>query len=287
MVFGASGPIGQALIARAGARLAVATYCGRPFTGGRPFDVAKSAIADLPVDWSAVKAAFVLAGRANPDWCAANPDSSRLVNVDGISRLADGLAARGVKVVFASSEAVYGGSGPHGEDEMENPPTTYGRHKLEAETYIRRTTPDHLIARISRAVGTIRNDGTLVTDLYRRLLEGGEVTLAQDQIFSPILLEELAEALLRLVDGGAAGVFNLGGPQPVSRVGLASLLTAAMPDGGAAAKVRAVPFSTFQTLESRTLDTSLNIARVAAATGMDFATPAQICEAIVARGRAA
>lgn len=284
-IFGASGPIGQALRRHAGARTAALTYCGRPFPGGRAFDVVADRIDDLAIAWDGIAAAIILAGRANPDWCADNPELSRRINVDGICHLADGLSQRGVKVVFASSEAVYHGPGPHREDEDVQPLTTYGRQKLAVETHLRAFGPGHLIVRISRAVGTTAGDGTLITQLYGQMRRGGDLALAGDQVFSPVHLDEAAAAIVRLIDRGAAGTYNLGGPQAVSRIDLAHLLRQAVQDGGGPADgavIRAVPIASFSPREPRPLDTSMDISKIEAATGMTFTPPSALCAAIVA-----
>lgn len=71
--------------------------------------------------------------------CQRQPQLSQAVNHQATVLLADLCAATGAKLVFCSSDQVYGGSplpGPHAEDEPLSPPTWYGRHKLAAEAAV-------------------------------------------------------------------------------------------------------------------------------------------------------
>lgn len=71
--------------------------------------------------------------------CQRQPQLSLAVNHQATVLLADLCAATGAKLVFCSSDQVYGGSplpGPHAEDEPLSPPTWYGRHKLAAEAAV-------------------------------------------------------------------------------------------------------------------------------------------------------
>ena len=71
--------------------------------------------------------------------CQRQPQLSQAVNHQATVLLADLCAATGAKLLFCSSDQVYGGSplpGPHAEDEPLSPPTWYGRHKLAAEAAV-------------------------------------------------------------------------------------------------------------------------------------------------------
>ncbi|MDO4326266.1 MAG: NAD(P)-dependent oxidoreductase [bacterium] len=100
---------------------------------------------------------------AQPDWvihvaavsdvgeCERNPECSYQVNVLGTENLAKACAAAGSRMLFMSSDQVYGGNQtvlPNREEEV-CPINVYGRQKLLAEQKMRAILPDSIALRLS------------------------------------------------------------------------------------------------------------------------------------------
>ena len=114
--------------------------------------------------------------------------------------------ARAIAVMLSTAE-VYGQSGgPFDESDTPEPSCEWAKIKLRAETFLLRAAPDALVLR----TGPILSDG-LVQE--QRLL-ASRVEAAPDVIVSPIGVEDVAEAIVRLTAARAGGVFHLASGDP-------------------------------------------------------------------------
>lgn len=98
------------------------------------------------------KAIIHLAALSSPAYCQQNPEDSKIVNVEGTINVARAAAAVGAKMIFASSDQVYGGlEGEEGfaEDEVQCPTTIYGLHKLAAENEMLSLLPNAVALRLT------------------------------------------------------------------------------------------------------------------------------------------
>jgi nucleoside-diphosphate-sugar epimerase len=159
VVTGATGGLGRALLARLPAARVVAVVRGE---AGPPGVAALTRVDVASADWSGVVesgdavlhlASFVHQRAAD----AAAVERLREVNVGATTRLAAACRAKGARLVFASSVAVYGrGAEGASEDTPAGPVTEYGRSKLAAEEAIRAEGErglDHLILRFPLLYG--------------------------------------------------------------------------------------------------------------------------------------
>ncbi|MEU1519191.1 NAD-dependent epimerase/dehydratase family protein [Streptomyces sp. NPDC005811] len=100
------------------------------------------------------------------------------------------------------------------------PPTTYGRHKLALESVVRSSGVDHLILRVSHAVGHHQRPHQLLPTLVRHVSEG-RVTVHQGAHRDLLDVRDLVHAVDRLLADGVSGeVVNVasGVPQPVEAI---------------------------------------------------------------------
>jgi dTDP-4-dehydrorhamnose reductase len=133
VVVGANGYMG-ARLARAGARVAsVIGTSVSPSPGQLGLDLSRPE----SFDYSAIgpnDLVYLAAAISSPDLCAADHDRAHAVNVRGTGEFIAQALARGARVVFFSSDTVYG----HGDSEIDesSPPSpvgAYARMKYEVE----------------------------------------------------------------------------------------------------------------------------------------------------------
>lgn len=159
------------------------------------------------------------------------------------------VAAAGARLVFVSTDAVFGGrAAPYDEDEVPCPVTPYGAAKAAAETAVRAVDPSAVVARTSLIVGY---DGRSAHErLVHGLAAGEPGTLFTGNIRCPVHVTDLASALLELLVSDHAGIAHVAGPQAVNRLELGRMI--AVRDG---LDPDALPFTSGQPSDIR-LDSS-------------------------------
>ena len=280
LIIGASGFIGARLYAVLGRTHALATYHSRPVPGGFAFDAGRMRLADAVLkQHRGLAHAYVLHGETNIDKCAGDPRGTAEINVAGTKRVIDDLLNHGVTPVFASSDAVFDGSrGLWTEEDQVNPILTYGRQKVEVERYLLEKTGAGLVLRLAKVVATAPGANDMLGEWFNRLESGETIRCANDQIFSPVTVDDAVDAFVRLTQGGLAGIFHVCGPRPVTRLQLLQmLLEEAGPYREFQARIVPCSIHDFAFAEPRPLDTSMSPRKLYAALGREFDDYREIC----------
>jgi dTDP-4-dehydrorhamnose reductase len=152
----------------------------------------------------------------------------RTVTLDGAAAVAEAAAAVGARLVHVSSDVIFDGTkpGPYTEQDPPSPITDYGRAKAEAERAVRAAHPDALVVRTSLLYGG--SEPSRHERLAHEAADGrGDMTFFEDELRSPVLVGELASALLELAAGEERGILHVAGPDIVSRYQFACLLARA------------------------------------------------------------
>lgn len=167
---------------------------------------------------------FVTAAISSPDICEREPERAWSVNVTGTSTLIQGAIERGARVIFFSSDAVYGAKAERfDEQSVCNPIGKYAEMKHEVE---RRFSA-------SRAFKTIRISYVFSRDdKFTRYLVGCVRSRDEADLFDPfhravIYRDDVIAGALALSDAWEQTpeqVINFGGPQVLSRIDFAECL---------------------------------------------------------------
>jgi dTDP-4-dehydrorhamnose reductase len=159
---------------------------------------------------SAVDVVVHTAYRQRDEAWSTNDDGSRAV----------AAAARSARFIHLSTDVVFRGDrGRYTEDDAPDPVNEYGRSKAAAERTVRAVHRDVLVARTSLLYG-----GAHPGPQERLAHAGG--TFFVDEIRSPVVVGDLAEALLEIASLDLTGFLHLGGADDVSRYDFALLLGA-------------------------------------------------------------
>lgn len=130
------------------------------------------------------------------------------VNGAAVALLAEAADTVGALLVQVSTDYVFDGAStrPYREDDPLAPRSAYGRTKLVGERSAA-TARRHLVARTAWLFG----DGPNFVAAIRAQIAAGrrELRVVADQSGSPTYAEDLAVALLRLVEGGAEGTVHV------------------------------------------------------------------------------
>jgi len=286
LILGGSGIVGRALFHKLGPEQAVATFCQRPIPGGSFFDLRSMRLTDpLLPKHPALTHAFVLSGITNIDACARNLAESTRVNVEGVQQIIDDLVSGGITPIFASSDAVFDGSrGGWTEADAPNPILTYGRQKLQVESYLAGKHAPYAVARLSKVVSTNPDEDHLLSEWMRCLERGDVIRAAHDQVFSPIDVDDAVAGMLAMANKQLTGLYHLAGPDRCSRLELLqALINAVRPwapldnPNVVRCSIRDFPF-----IEARPLDASLSSARLQSAAGLSITCYDTICRRFAA-----
>lgn len=212
LVTGAAGLLGSEVV-RLAEHEVVPTYHRAPVPGGVRMDVRdRGEVEDV-------------IRKVRPDGIihAAFQQSDWVTTADGPANIA--LAARGTRLVFVSTDVVFGGGEqPYDEDASPCPITPYGAAKAAAETAVRAIDPSAVIARPSLIIGY---DGKSQTERFVHALAAGRPgALYTGNIRCPAHVTDVASALLELLVSDARGAAHVAGPEAVNRLELGRLVAA-------------------------------------------------------------
>jgi dTDP-4-dehydrorhamnose reductase len=157
------------------------------------------------------------AAATNVDACEADPTMAARLNVETARQVARAAAAFGVRLVHVSTDAVYGGPGSwHTESEPIDARSVYARTKAAAEQVVLASAPESVVARVN-FFGLGAAPGGLAGWALGELRQGHRINGFADVFFSPLLANDLADALLMLGSGSAEGIINVGGEDRLSK----------------------------------------------------------------------
>jgi dTDP-4-dehydrorhamnose reductase len=149
----------------------------------------------------------------------------RATTLDGAAAVAEAAAAVGARLVHVSSDVIFDGTkrGPYTEEDPPSPITDYGRAKADAERAVRAAHPGALVVRTSLIYGG-REPGRHERLAFEAAEGRRAMTFFEDELRSPVLVEDLAGALLELAGRDEAGILHVAGLDTVSRYEFARLL---------------------------------------------------------------
>ena len=166
-------------------------------------------------------AIYLPAGITNLDYIENHQNETRKVNVLGTRNIANYCKVNNCKLVFFSSDAIFDGrKGPYSENDGPNPVSIYGKQKLEAENIVKKLDKS-VIIRTSSVYGWDKRNLNFVSRLVFELRNGKNFKAPVDQFYTPTYTVDLTKAALKLLDKKYKGVYNVTGPDFISRYEIA------------------------------------------------------------------
>jgi dTDP-4-dehydrorhamnose reductase len=150
------------------------------------------------------------------------------ISAEGAGVVARAAGEHGARLIHMSSDALFDGerSGRYVEADDPSPITPYGEAKAAAERLVAAADPKALIVRTSLLYGgaqPVQHERLVLDALAGR----ADVTFFTDELRCPIVVEDLAAALLELARLPATGRLHVAGTDIVSRYTFARLVAAA------------------------------------------------------------
>ena len=169
-------------------------------------------VSRLSPDWIVNCAAFTDVDRAERDQAAADA-----VNARAPGYLAEAAARAGAAILHVSTDYVFDGAkgAAYDENDSPNPLSVYGRTKLEGEERVLASGARACLLRTAWLYG--RHGSNFVKAILEAARRGGPLRVVADQVGSPTLTTDLADAVHLLLRRPAFGLFHAANQGAASR----------------------------------------------------------------------
>lgn len=155
----------------------------------------------------------------NVDLCESEREKAWKINVRGVEYLAETARIIDAHLIHISTDYVFDGkNGPYSENSKPRPISYYGRTKLASENVIRLNGALHTIIRTNVLYGPVKmGRPDFVKWTVNTLRENKPIRIVTDQINNPTYIDDIVDAIDRIIDYKKQGIFNIGGSEFLSR----------------------------------------------------------------------
>ena len=208
LITGANGQLGNCM--RNAAKDSKDNYI---FTDVAELDITDSEAVAKAVKDHDIKVIINCAAYTNVDKAETDRDFAELLNARAVRNLADAVKANGGTLVHISTDYVFGGSlgnTPLTEEEPVNPTGLYGMTKLHGEQQIAESGVKALVIRTAWLYSEYGRN--FVKTMLSLTSTKPELKVVFDQVGTPTYAQDLADAILDIIDGrkldGNEGVYH-------------------------------------------------------------------------------
>ncbi len=283
LILGGTSFVGRHLFKYLGKDHAVATFFSKKLDNGIFFDSLSSDLSRILEDLGPFSHAVILLGDTNPETCAEDIRKSNALNVTSMKSIIKCLNNYEVKPVFTSSEFVFNGTkGNYVEENATKPILIYGKQKMEIENYIQNTCDQYVIVRLSKVFGFEKGDGTIFTNWLTAIDKNQKILCANDQIFSPVYINDVVKSIVRLIHYDCNGVYHISGNKSFNRLDLFKMVIGYVKDYSDI-KINMVECSIhdFHLKEKRPLNISMKPDKLIKTIGIKLHDTDKVCRDIV------
>ena len=226
-IFGASGFLGDALTKHLNGIKTNVKRVGRNH-GDIYYDLSKSAPEMLTKVVNAGDTWVHLAGVTSPELCERHPDRSYEINVKNSQRLIRWLIEREVKVIYASSDVVFGNLTRAASDtDKPHPVGHYAVQKALMETFV----SENELVKVVR-LSYVFGENDKFSELIRNAFKTKETLNVYSGFYRCVVkLEDVIVGVQRLIESWDSydfRVVNFCGPELVDRVEIAEFLQSSL-----------------------------------------------------------
>lgn len=155
----------------------------------------------------------------NVDRAETEREAAYKVNATAVGHLAEAAKIFGSKLVHISTDYVFNGQkGNYSEDSLPEPLGYYGKSKLAGENLAKSQVDDLAILRTQVLYGFGKDvKRNFVLWVLEKLASGENFSVVTDQVGNPTIADELALAVLKVVQKNAVGLYHVSGFETMSR----------------------------------------------------------------------
>ncbi len=150
------------------------------------------------------------AAHANLEACEAEPSLAEKLNSELPEKLAEYVSKGGARLVHISTDAVFDGiRGGYTEEDQPNPLSIYARTKLQGEKAVLSSAPQAIVARVNLYGWSLSGKRSLAEWFFNNLSAGNKIKGFKDVYFCPLLVNDLANILLRMLEREFQGLYHV------------------------------------------------------------------------------
>ena len=159
------------------------------------------------------------AALADLEACENNPDLSRRLNIDLPAQMAKACKARGISFVHISTDAVFDGEkdGFYTEEDTPNPLGVYSQTKFDGEQAVFAEDSNAIVARVNFYGWSLSGRRSLAEFFHHNLTNNKSMSGFTDVRFCPMLVNDTARTLIKMLQKNLSGLYHVVGPQAMSK----------------------------------------------------------------------
>jgi len=160
-----------------------------------------------------------VAAYTNVDKSETDRETAWKINVKGVEYISEAARVLDSHIVHISSDYIFDGkNGPYTENDTPNPIGYYGRTKLASENVLKISGTKNTIIRTNVLYGTAKySRPDFVKWVVESVRAKKEISIVDDQFNNPTFIDDLVQAINKIVELRKEGIYNIGGSEVLSR----------------------------------------------------------------------
>ena len=181
----------------------------------------KKIVYDFCPDYIVNAAAFT-----NVDKSETEREQAWKVNVKAVEYIAEAARVIDAHLIHISSDYIFNGkNGPYSENTIPNPIGYYGRTKLASENALKISGAIYTILRTNVLYGTAPDSRPdFVKWVVESLRNKKNIRVVIDQINNPTFIDDLVQAISKIIEFGRTGIYHIGGREFLSRFDFTNII---------------------------------------------------------------
>ena len=158
------------------------------------------------------------AAYTNVDKSETDRETAWKINVKAVEYISEAARVLDARIVHISSDYIFDGkNGPYDENAVPNPLGYYGRTKLASENALKISGAMFTILRTNVLYGIANSRPDFVRWVVQSVRAGNEIRIVTDQINNPTFIDDLVQAVNKVIEFRKTGIYNIGGKEFLSR----------------------------------------------------------------------
>ena len=151
------------------------------------------------------------------EFCEKNKKKCKEINYYFTKYLVDICKKLKIKFIFVSTDQIYNKNYPQKEISTPKIYNYYAETKILCEEYIEKNLTDYLILRTNFFGNSLADRKSFSDFIINNLKKNNKIYLFKDVYFNPLIIDNLAILIKRLISQNSVGKFNVGTKKGVSK----------------------------------------------------------------------